>query len=59
MKNCEGYEALASDCLDCEERKTCKYRKDIQGCVVAFSALMMIAVVLAGIIGRLIAKLIF
>jgi len=59
MKNCKDYEALASDCLDCEERKTCKYRKDIQGCVVAFSTIAMLAVIIGGIVGCLIAKIIF
>jgi len=60
MKNCGSYEgALASDCLDCEESKTCKYRKDIPGCIVAFSVLMMLAVIIGGVVGCLLSKLIF
>jgi len=59
MKNCKDYEAFASDCLDCEESKTCKYRKDIQVYVVGFSVLMMLAVIIGGAVGYLLSKLIF
>jgi len=60
MKECANYAgASASDCMYCDEKKTCRYRKDIQANIVAFSVLMMLAVIIGGIVGYLIGKLIF
>jgi len=59
MKNCENYEALASDCMFCDESKTCKYQKNSQANAAAFCTLTMLAVIIGGVVGCLLSKLIF
>jgi len=59
MKNCKDYEALASDCMFCDESKTCKYQKNSQMNIVAFCTLTILAVIIGGVVGYLLSKLIF